>query len=167
MTAFDLLWLRCAEEQAERFWLKVARGGVDECWLWTGGLDKDGYGKFAITLPWDGERNPQKHVRAHRLAFILARGWTKLIVRHDCDTPACCNPACLRDGTQADNRRDCIERGRHPRGEASARAKLTMGQVEIIRGARGRETSGVLAARFGVSRATVGHVWSGRNWGLT
>jgi hypothetical protein len=44
-------WFRFARLQAERFWSKIVVLGKDECWLWTGGKDKDGYGKFAITAP--------------------------------------------------------------------------------------------------------------------
>lgn len=69
----------------------------------------------------------------------LVRFWSKTDTqdpgrcRHACDTPACCNPDHLADGTQADNMRDAAERGRnagqrkthcpsgHPYDEANTR----------------------------------------------
>ena len=41
-----------------RFWDKVAKGGPDECWLWTAGTNKDGYGKLSVR---------RKSTLAHRL----------------------------------------------------------------------------------------------------
>lgn len=67
-------WVEHARAQAERFWSKVRRGSPTTCWPWTGGKDKDGYGKFAVTLPRVNGKNPQKHVRAHRLAYLLENG---------------------------------------------------------------------------------------------
>ena len=54
-----------------RFWSKVDRNGptmdgVDtRCWMWTGGKDPSGYGKFY----WEG-----RTMGAHRAAFLLAYG---------------------------------------------------------------------------------------------
>jgi len=31
-----------------RFWRKVDKRGGDECWLWLGWRDKDGYGRFVL-----------------------------------------------------------------------------------------------------------------------
>ncbi len=87
-----------------RFWRHVATG--DGCWLWTGQLDRDGYG----TITGRG----MKPVKAHRLSWELAHGRSpgKLWVLHSCDTPACVNPAHLRLGTPKDNTADMISRGR-------------------------------------------------------
>lgn len=102
-----------------RFWAKVDKSG--ECWLWTGGLDKDGYGKFTITLP-PGSKPKQRHVRAHRYAWELANNRPfppALVTLHTCDTPRCVRPDHLRAGTQAENRADCVRKGRTARGENS------------------------------------------------
>lgn len=59
-----------------------------------------------------------KHWIAHRLSFFLHNGHIdkKLDVLHSCDYPACCNPAHLSQGTDADNIGDAMKRGRPHRG---------------------------------------------------
>lgn len=93
----------------KRFWSKVAKRGPDECWLWTASFGSTGYGQFEI----DGK--PRK---AHRVAYMLIHGDipSSVKVRHSCDNPPCCNPAHLIAGTQADNVKDMVERGRDYRG---------------------------------------------------
>ena len=52
---------------AGRFWNKVVKGPrPDDCWLWTGAVADDGYGRF--TLNADGRTQA---VRPHRFAFHL------------------------------------------------------------------------------------------------
>ena len=99
------------------FWARVRRGAPGSCWLWTASLTAGGYGQFALSLA-----GRQRRFFAHRLAYLLANGSIPAgtrpdgkrgaVVRHDCDTPACCNPAHLRLGTQRDNVHDAIARGR-------------------------------------------------------
>lgn len=83
------------------FWDRVDRSG--DCWTWTASVDSDGYGHLGL----EG-----KLVLAHRLAFYLTHGYWPNVCRHICDNPPCVNPAHLLDGTQADNIRDMVERGR-------------------------------------------------------
>jgi hypothetical protein len=75
------------------------------CIEWTSHIDASGYGRIA---PRNGE------VLAHRVSYEAARGSipTGLHILHSCDNRKCINPDHLRAGTQADNSRDMIERGR-------------------------------------------------------
>lgn len=90
----------------ERHSGKIEFGAPSGCWLWSGGIIPDGYGTVYVD---------KKTKYAHRVAYETAKGPipTGLYVLHKCDTPACVNPDHLRVGTQSDNMRDSIERGRH------------------------------------------------------
>jgi hypothetical protein len=90
----------------DRFWEKVDRRGDDECWNWTAGRNRWGYGKFSPRTPG--------HMGAHRFSAMLHFGMfdLRLLVLHHCDNPACVNPAHLYLGTDADNARDKRVRGR-------------------------------------------------------
>lgn len=93
--------LKSATQLSGPFWRNVEIRGDDECWPYTGHIDRDGYGKY------------QRH-GAHREAFHLATGRRALFsVLHSCDNPPCCNPAHLREGTQADNIAECVSKNRH------------------------------------------------------
>ena len=67
---------------------------------WTGYRDADGYGIFT----WTGPAGERVKFRAHRVAWAIAnQAQPSGVIRHGCDHPPCCRPACLADGTQADN----------------------------------------------------------------
>lgn len=77
-----------------------------ECWLWTGSVDKDGYGR----VRFGGRRE-----LAHRVAWTLEHGPIPdgMEVRHlVCDNPPCCRPEHLALGTHSDNMRDAAAKGR-------------------------------------------------------
>lgn len=93
-----------------------------------------------------------------------------LVVRHICDNPRCINPEHLVIGTQADNVRDKVERGRHrsPRGEASGKSKLTEEMVlrlrrEYVRGSKEFGTF-ALARKYGLSQSAVHKCIVGNTW---
>ena len=128
---------------AERFWSKViATNGA--CWLWSGAVGRNGYGNLRVGSTRDGTR---RSVSAHRVAFELAGGNPgAAIVMHSCDNKRCVNPAHLTAGTQRDNVRDCVAKGRwrqgdrapascsrNVSGELNPGAKLTREDVEILR----------------------------------
>ena len=75
-------------------------------WLWTGCLDKDGYGVFH-----DNTKKRPAHVVAYKL--YKADFNSSLNVLHKCDIRRCVNPNCLFQGTQSDNIKDCVQKGRH------------------------------------------------------
>jgi hypothetical protein len=71
-------------------------------------VDYDGYYRI---------RFKQKETRLHKFMFCLfnnipLKEMKHLVVRHDCDNRACCNPRHLRKGTRLDNYRDMVMRKR-------------------------------------------------------
>lgn len=89
----------------ERFWLKVDRSDTNGCWEWTGTKRGYGYGAFA----YQGVT-----VVASRFSYELHYGPIPdgMLVLHRCDNPACVNPSHLFLGTNKDNTRDMIDKGR-------------------------------------------------------
>lgn len=94
-------------DERVRFWSKVHHG--PGCWEWTGETNNGGYGRFVIYR--SGQRI---RLLAHRVSFALVTGMDieGSLTRHQCDNPPCCNPSDLLTGTQADNMRDALMRGR-------------------------------------------------------
>lgn len=89
----------------EMFWQRVQRGAPCECWHWTGTTDGR-YGQLFHGKRW---------VKAHRLSWEIANGQpfpAGLFACHSCDNPRCVNPAHIWPGTNAENQRDAVAKGR-------------------------------------------------------
>lgn len=91
------------KDRSVRFWARVlpVESG---CWEWQGYRDEYGYGRFDES-------------KAHRFSYALTVGSPEgFLVLHRCDNPACVRPDHLFLGTQLDNMRDMISKGRqtHP-----------------------------------------------------
>lgn len=81
------------------FWDKVNKDGcipvhrpdLGQCWLWTAGLTKKGYGQF------NRSRFPGKSALAHRFAYqeLVGDIPDRLVLDHLCRTRHCVNPAHL------------------------------------------------------------------------
>ena len=146
-----------------RFWSRVRICGPNDCWPWTAGRRRDGYGKFGL---WDGI--VRTNLYAHRVAWTLAHGPIPpgLCVCHRCDAPLCQNPRHLFLGTPADNMRDRDRKGRSATGERHGRAKLTDAKVRAIRAAYalGGVTQSTLAKRHHVGRWAICQVLTRKTW---
>jgi hypothetical protein len=165
---------RTDDEMREFLRSKVSISEESGCWLWLGGLDKDGYGQTHYR---------GKNIRAHRVTWILANGAipAEMVVMHECDTPACINPAHLKLGTNLENNEDKMQKKRHRvasgdahymrkrpgqrAGEKCPTAKLDEAAArrilkQISEGKGQRE----IASEFGVSRTAISAIATGRNW---
>lgn len=145
--------------EPERFWSKVAVGPVDECWEWQAGrFQGTGYGAFRVPA---GPARWDKLWAAHRVAWVLTYGPIPngLHVLHHCDNRACCNPAHLFLGTNADNIEDAMRKGRMAK-------KLTKADVRAIRTlyASGEYYLRELAERFGVSVQLISKIVNRKCW---
>lgn len=129
------------------------------CVLWTRLIDTKGYGEM-----WYRGRR----VRCHRLAWRLAHGEeAKHNVCHKCDVRNCINPDHLFDGTQSENMRDCIAKGRRnaSRGRMGGRRKLRAEHIpEIVRRHGSGEKLTVIAKTFDVDPMTIFDVVHGLSW---
>jgi biotin operon repressor len=156
-----------------RFWAKVRK--TRTCWIWVGARGSpDPYGFIAK----DGVNR-----LAHRVSWELHRGLVPdgMQVCHKCDVPYCVNPAHLFLGTQADNMRDKMEKGRAARGDAhgthtqpeSVRrgsehgmSKLDENQVQRMREeyAKGGISQPELARKYEITQAAVNSIMLGKTW---
>lgn len=164
------------QSDRERFWRNVHIGQKHECWPWKKSQFTGGYGQIKVE---------RKNLKSHRVAYYLHYGIDpqENLICHRCDNPVCCNPYHLFSGTEGDNARDCVAKGRHvsgsgdthgskthperfARGERVAGAKLTLDQVKQIRSqyATGAVTQEELGQQFGITRRGIGRIISGENW---
>lgn len=145
----------------KNFWERVDVQGEDDCWLWKGAIgNRGGYG----SLNYEG-----RSLQAHRVSYHLTCDDPgELYVLHKCDTPLCCNPKHLFLGTQLDNMRDMIRKGRkrQVKGEEHGRHKLTEWQVLELRREAAQEgvTKVSLANKYGISAPTVGDIVRHKLW---
>lgn len=140
---------------------RVEVRGDGECWPWTGAVgghayDRGGgYGVFS----WRGVR-----YLSHRAAFEVATGEApgKRFICHRCDNSRCCNPAHLFAGSHQDNVDDAVSKRRHTHADSHPMRKLSGERARLIR--TDARHPDVIAAAFGISRAQVYNVKSGKSW---
>ena len=142
-----------------RFWRNVKK--TDGCWLWTGNVNKDGYGKI---------ESQGKTVLVHRLSYAMHVEDipSEVLVLHHCDVPNCVRPVHLFAGTQDDNIQDSVIKGRRAIGSRHGKTALTEDMVreaiELRKRDRGVWTYPTLAQRYNVSRHTIMRVFTGTTW---
>lgn len=162
------LYSRGAETSAEHLVCRLANGleraPDGECWEWQRHRNNHGYGKLTIN---------GRGYYAHRLAYELGEGPIPagFDVMHECDNPACINPAHLVAGPRSKNMADCHKRGRSripaPRmsGESNGAAKLTTAAVSSIRELLSDGLpQAAIARQLGVSQSNISNIKRGKGW---
>lgn len=146
----------------KEFWDKVEKGS--NCWIRMGAKTRNGYN----VLRWN-----KKQEYAHRVSWMIHFGEIPigLCICHKCDIPNCVNPEHLFLGTQMDNLRDMVKKGRGGYhglpGEKHPDAKLKEKDVLFIRQfyRKGEITQQKIAEQFGITQQTVSKAISGFTWG--
>jgi hypothetical protein len=137
--------------------------------MWTASLNPKGYGQFEFSIP------SRRTIRAHRASWTIHFGEVPpgMCVLHRCDNPACVRPDHLFIGTDADNMKDKIEKGRQVKGVMHYCAKFTEKQVRSIRAEHvpglppGKMRVGsmrYLAKKYGVGFTAIQAIIKGRTW---
>lgn len=149
---------------ARRFWKRVNKRGpipkhmphLGHCWVWTGYVDKDGYGRIKARVRL-----------AHRLSFALTHGDIPkgLAICHACDNRRCVRPSHLFKGSMMQNAIDRASKGRSAVGTRYPQAKLNPGKIKAIRrdinlGLSDRK----IASLYGVGKTTIGLVRNHKLW---
>lgn len=138
------------------FWTNIKESNT--CWIWTGFIAKDGYGRFSNKL-------------AHRQAWELVNGSipSSMIICHKCDNRRCVNPDHLFLGTDKSNAADKKRKNRSNvlRGEKCYKSKLTEEDVRnILSLCLNTDLSWTyIAKKLGVRRASIYRIVHGLSWG--
>ena len=150
----------CHISRADRFFARVIQTPKTECWLWTGGLTPNGYGKLMV----DG-----KMMVTHRYSWKIHYGNIPegMCVCHKCDVRTCVNPNHLFLGTVQDNVNDRENKGRGRRlhGIFGCNNILTEEQAMIAKACpeiRGAVTK--IANAFNVHIATISAIKHHITW---
>ena len=80
------------------------------CWLWTGSVDKRGYAQ--IRVPYKDRTRVLRYASNVALELYATPLLPGQGACHRCDNPYCVNPDHLFGGTQLENIRDCMAKGR-------------------------------------------------------
>lgn len=133
------------------------------CWIWIGRRTGSCNNYGVITFQGN-------HVLAHRMSWILKNGPIPdgINICHKCDNGLCVRPDHLFPGTQLDNMRDCIAKGRDRKavGERQGHSKLTEKQVFKIRKllSLGRFSQRQIGKMFNVTKTAIGFINTRTNW---
>jgi len=138
---------------------------IDEetgCWNWKMSTASHGYGntKYVGTTL----------CCAHRLSYHVYKGEIGTYhVLHTCDNRKCCNPEHLYLGTDKENTRDRVLRGRirngGNKGEEIGTSKVTEQQVREIKiRLKNGETPYQIAKNYPIGKDAIYHIKWGRRW---
>jgi len=134
----------------------------NDCWNWEGPKDKNGYGVF---------NHNKKTLKAHRISYEIyySEPLNELHCLHKCDNPSCVNPLHLFSGTNLDNVRDRVRKGRsstgNQKGSKNGFSKLTEKEVIEIRNLYNMGVSKKeLSKKYNVHRCNIHYIVTNKTW---
>lgn len=138
----------------KRFWEQVEYNPKTGCWEWQGYVIAEGrYGRFMAM----GHK-----ILCHRYAYqqlvgIIPEG---MQVCHRCDNPICVRPEHLFLGTNSDNQKDSITKGRHNT------VKITPEEAgQILAMLAAGASTRTITRQLGVSASIIGNIKNNGTWG--
>jgi hypothetical protein len=138
---------------------KILKDEETECWNWLGSLNRSGYPSMGITD--NSGRSTTKS--GHRVAYEHFVGPIPpgAYVCHRCDNRVCINPAHLFLGTQKDNIKDMVSKGKTMRRNARL-------SVEAVKSIRQEYAEGVtqqeLCVKYSLTAANCSMIVNRKNW---
>jgi hypothetical protein len=140
----------------KRFMEKI-KPGENGCMEWTGAKDINGYGAFNVTT----EPGKTTTVKAHRwmLQFVLKKLLpSNVFACHKCDNPECVNPKHLFAGSNLDNVKDMLKKGRN-------QSKLIHDDVRKIRQESSDGVSDlILSKKYKLDRKSISNIRRRVTW---
>lgn len=131
------------------------------CWIFTGFVNKKGYGQIG-----NGSRG-QGNSLTHRVTYqyFVGKVPKSMFVLHRCDVPSCCNPHHLFLGTNKDNCNDRDSKNRVRHGIKHPYAKLSDANIHEIRKLK---QSGMfhseIAKLFNISQSHITNIVNLKSW---
>jgi len=128
------------------------------CWIFTGGLSWNGYGRISMAN--------ERHARPHRIIWESINGKidSNLDVCHRCDVRNCFNPSHLFLGTRKENMQDAVKKGRTQRGQTHSKAKLSNFEVLEIRSFKNIVSQRILSEAYGVKQGIISMIQNKKIW---
>jgi hypothetical protein len=167
--------VKAAPQWTPREWLKQIRARCTqqgECWVWPGAVTRHGAPR------WNAAQGLE--VRVHRQAWQCVHGAIPPghVLVNQCGEPRCCRPGHYARMSKAEQMGRELAAGRGAQGALLGLAirrswrrrpdlKMSLERAAAMRARREQEprpTLVALAQEFGVSKATVALVVSGRRW---
>ena len=149
----------------ERFWDNVQI--TTECWPWIGLRDKDGYGILYLRV--EKQPNGSRRIISTRVHRWVLEKWLGrelkegMLSCHKCNSPSCCRPDHLYEGTDTENNRQARKEGRHKQKRGSYN-RMTEETVKNVKALLSTHTNKRIAQMFNSEPTTISNIRTRKTW---